>query len=34
MSAEDFYIICNISKLLLELFSERDRLLHIDSNSS
>ena len=34
MSAEDHYILRNISKLLLALFSERDQLLHLKSKSS
>ena len=34
MSAEDPYILRNISKLLITLFSERDRLLNINSKKS
>ena len=34
MSAEDPYILRNISKLLLALFSESDPLLHITSKNS
>ena len=34
MSAEDPYILRNISKLLIALFSERDRLLHVNSKNS
>ena len=34
MSAEDWYILRNISKLLIALFSERDRLLHINNKNS
>ena len=34
MSAEDPSILRNISKLLIALFGERDRLLHINSKNS
>ena len=34
MSAEDPFILRNIRKLLVALFSERDRLLHINSKNS
>ena len=33
-NVEDPYILCNISKLLVALFSERDRLLHINRKNS
>ena len=34
MSAEDPYTLRNISKLLIALFSERDRLSHINSKNT